>query len=100
MAKVEFYDIKPNTPIASLRRDFEGEELNMQFDVDLVSALNQYVEQQQNPRHHPFARTPRTLLDASQLWPNEVRSIGVWARITSAVCVVADPLIELGIVGG
>jgi hypothetical protein len=64
MAKVEFYDIKPNTPIASLRRDFEGEELNMQFDVDLVSALNQYVEQQQNPRHHPFARTPRTLLDA------------------------------------
>jgi hypothetical protein len=34
------------------------------------------------------------------LCSNEVRSIGVWAGITSAVCVVADPLIELGIVGG
>ena len=70
----------------------------MQFDVKLVSALDQYIEQQ-NPRHHPFARTPRTLLGATQLWPNEIRSIGVLARITSAVCVVADPLIELGIVG-
>ncbi len=61
IAKVEFYDINP---IASLRHDFEGEELNMQFDVELVSALDQYFEQQQNPRHHPFAGTPRSLLDA------------------------------------
>ena len=44
MAKVYFYDIKPNTPIASLRHDFEGEELNMQFDADLVSALNRDTE--------------------------------------------------------
>jgi hypothetical protein len=35
----------------------------MQFDVELVSALDQYIEQQ-NPRHHPFAGTPRTRLDA------------------------------------
>jgi hypothetical protein len=33
------------------------------------------------------------------LCSNKVRSIGVWAGITLAVCVVADPLIELGIVG-
>ena len=63
MAKVDFYDIKPNTPIASLRHDFEGEELNMQFAVDLVSALNLDTEQEQNPSQHPLARTPRTLLD-------------------------------------
>jgi hypothetical protein len=35
----------------------------MQFDVELVSAPDQYIEQQENPRHHPFARRPRTLLD-------------------------------------
>jgi hypothetical protein len=43
---------------------------------------------------------PEPFWTLTRLCSNEVRSIGVWAAITLAVCVVADPLIELGIVGG
>ena len=36
----------------------------------------------------------------TQLWPNVVRSIGVWARITSAVCARAQTLSpRWGVVG-
>jgi hypothetical protein len=71
----------------------------MQFDVELVSALNQYIGQEQNPRHHLSPEYPEPFMTPTHLWPNEVRSIGVWARITLAVCVVADPLIGLRIDG-
>lgn len=39
MTKVNYYDIKPHTPIANLGCDYEDKELTRQFDLELVSAL-------------------------------------------------------------
>lgn len=37
--QIPFKDIKPQTPVAALTRDFTDDQLNMEFDLGLVTAL-------------------------------------------------------------
>ncbi len=37
--RIEYQDIKPHTSVTSLSRDFDGEELSKEFDLELVGSL-------------------------------------------------------------